>query len=90
MRVSALRRALQESGQRGLPSDRLVTRTPGYLLRVDPDELDAYRFERLLSGYTRTNTHATAEDHPTANRRSVEADASGTRIATYGTGAKAG
>ena len=56
MRVSALRKAPQESGQRGLPSDRLVTRTPGYLLRVDPDELDAYRFERLLSGYTRTNT----------------------------------
>ncbi len=27
--------------------DRVVTRAPGYMLRVDPDELDVARFERL-------------------------------------------
>src|SRR5262245_31374629 len=30
-----------------LAADRLVTRPPGYLLRVDPDELDETRFQRL-------------------------------------------
>jgi DNA-binding SARP family transcriptional activator/tetratricopeptide (TPR) repeat protein len=30
-----------------LPPDRLVTKPPGYLLRVEPDELDSKRFERL-------------------------------------------
>ena len=39
--VSRLRRAL--------PPGRLVTRAPGYLLRVLPDELDLDRFERLLA-----------------------------------------
>jgi len=38
--VSRLRRAL--------PQGRLVTRTPGYLFRAFPDELDLGRFERLL------------------------------------------
>src|SRR5438132_8964894 len=28
---------------------RLVTRTPGYVLQVDPSELDLTRFERLLA-----------------------------------------
>src|SRR5215218_10734221 len=31
-----------------LPPDLLVTRAPGYLLKVDPDDLDASRFERLV------------------------------------------
>jgi DNA-binding SARP family transcriptional activator len=31
-----------------IPPDLLVTRAPGYLLRVDPEELDAARFERLV------------------------------------------
>src|SRR5919109_4501365 len=30
-----------------LGKERLVTRTPGYLLRVEPDELDLTRFEHL-------------------------------------------
>jgi DNA-binding SARP family transcriptional activator len=30
-----------------LGADRIVTRTPGYAIRVDQDELDAERFERL-------------------------------------------
>src|SRR5438128_6157861 len=46
--VSRLRKAL---GARRAPSDAedmLVTRAPGYLLRVGRDELDADRFERLV------------------------------------------
>ena len=37
--VSQLRKALGK--------ERLETRSPGYLLRVEPDEVDALRFERL-------------------------------------------
>jgi predicted ATPase/DNA-binding SARP family transcriptional activator len=32
-----------------LPSDTLLTRPPGYLLEVEPDELDLERFERMLA-----------------------------------------
>jgi predicted ATPase/DNA-binding SARP family transcriptional activator len=39
--VHALRKALG--------ADRIVTRPPGYVLRVDEEELDAHRFERLVA-----------------------------------------
>ena len=42
--VSALRKAFAEYGCSG----RLETRRPGYLIRVEPGELDAQRFESLL------------------------------------------
>jgi predicted ATPase/DNA-binding SARP family transcriptional activator len=32
-----------------LGADRIVTRAPGYLVRVEPDELDAARFDRLVA-----------------------------------------
>ncbi|MEX2275081.1 MAG: AfsR/SARP family transcriptional regulator [Actinomycetota bacterium] len=38
--VSRLRQAL--------PQDVLTTRSPGYVIRVEPDELDLHRFERLV------------------------------------------
>jgi DNA-binding SARP family transcriptional activator len=38
--VSRLRKALQQ--------DVLMTRSPGYVIRVEPDELDLHRFERLV------------------------------------------
>jgi DNA-binding SARP family transcriptional activator len=38
--VSRLRKAL--------PQDLLTTRSPGYVVRVGPDELDLHRFERLV------------------------------------------
>ena len=38
--VSRLRKAL--------PQDVLATRSPGYVLRIEPDELDLDRFERLV------------------------------------------
>ena len=31
-----------------LPPDVLTTRSPGYVLRVEPDQLDLHRFERLV------------------------------------------
>src|SRR4051794_36991035 len=46
IRVSKLRRALVGAG---LPADILVTRAPGYQLAVDPEAVDAYRFEGLLA-----------------------------------------
>jgi basic membrane lipoprotein Med (substrate-binding protein (PBP1-ABC) superfamily)/DNA-binding SARP family transcriptional activator len=47
--VSDLRRAFEPLGG----SDRLVTRQPGYVLEVDPDSVDAWRFERLVKEGTR-------------------------------------
>jgi DNA-binding SARP family transcriptional activator len=31
-----------------LPQDVLTTRSPGYVIRVEPDELDLHRFERMV------------------------------------------
>ena len=39
--VSRLRKAL--------PQDVLTTRAPGYLIRVEPDDLDLHQFERLVN-----------------------------------------
>ena len=46
LRVSKLRRALVAAGISG---DVLVTQAPGYRLAVDPEAVDAVRFERLLT-----------------------------------------
>ncbi len=43
--VSDLRRALTDALGQPAP---VVTRRPGYLLRVEPDQLDVLRFERLV------------------------------------------
>jgi DNA-binding SARP family transcriptional activator/tetratricopeptide (TPR) repeat protein len=51
--VSRVRRALRGAGA----ADRLVTRKPGYLLRVEDGELDVHRFERLV-GEARTARQA--------------------------------
>jgi DNA-binding SARP family transcriptional activator/pimeloyl-ACP methyl ester carboxylesterase len=45
VRLSELRKALRSAGQ----ADRLVTRPPGYLLRVTAEEVDALRFEALAA-----------------------------------------
>ena len=39
--VHALRKAIGP--------ERIVTRSPGYVIRVEPDELDVLRFERLVT-----------------------------------------
>src|SRR3954447_18106416 len=59
IRVSKLRRALVAAG---LPADVLVTRAPGYQLAVDPEAVDAHRFERLLARARREG----AENQPSA------------------------
>ena len=43
--VKRLRRVLGDAGQ-----SRIVTLAPGYLIRIDPAELDVARFEALLDG----------------------------------------
>jgi DNA-binding SARP family transcriptional activator len=47
--VKRLRRALEPSRARGATGEVLVTRQPGYLLRVPPEALDAARFEQLTA-----------------------------------------
>jgi YVTN family beta-propeller protein len=54
--VMRLRRALEPGRGRGAAGEVLVTREPGYLLRVPPGMLDAARFEEL----TDTARHALA------------------------------
>jgi DNA-binding SARP family transcriptional activator len=46
--VGRLRKALEPERPRGAPSDLLLTRAPGYTLRVEAGQLDTDRFERLL------------------------------------------
>jgi DNA-binding SARP family transcriptional activator/pimeloyl-ACP methyl ester carboxylesterase len=66
VRVSQLRKALRRAGEAG----RLVTRPPGYLIRVAPDELDVTRFERLARD---GEIALAAADGPLAVRRLEEA-----------------
>jgi DNA-binding SARP family transcriptional activator len=47
--VSQLRKALEPDRAPGSPPAVLVTRAPGYVLRVQPEHVDAVRFERLLA-----------------------------------------
>src|SRR5207244_1866814 len=46
--VSQLRKVLEPERGRG-GAGLLVTRPPGYMLRVDPTQLDSVRFERLVN-----------------------------------------
>ncbi|MFD8227579.1 BTAD domain-containing putative transcriptional regulator [Streptomyces massasporeus] len=56
-------RALLESGDgEGHAAPRLLTRAPGYVLRVDPEQLDATRFERAVAaGRARLDAGEAAE-----------------------------
>lgn len=56
-------RALLESGDyEGHEPPQLLTRAPGYILRVDPEQLDATRFERAVAaGRARLDAHEAAE-----------------------------
>jgi YVTN family beta-propeller protein len=47
VQTSRLRQALRADGLEGEP--RLVAQAPGYLLRVEPGELDLHRFEQLVA-----------------------------------------
>jgi len=62
VRLSELRKALRAAGE----ADRLVTRPPGYLLRLMPVELDSRRFEQLAA---EGNAALAADDAATAVER---------------------
>jgi DNA-binding SARP family transcriptional activator len=68
MRVSALRKTLEGHGARSGPSQILITRPPGYLLRVAAAELDADRFEARL----RDGREAFATGQPEAAAAALE------------------
>ena len=44
-----------------LGADRIVTRAPGYMIRVEPDELDLARFEQLSQDGSAESLHAALE-----------------------------
>src|SRR5215207_10878177 len=47
--IKNLRRLLEPGRSAGAPAEVLLSRRPGYLLRVEPGELDAGRFRQLVS-----------------------------------------
>jgi DNA-binding SARP family transcriptional activator len=47
--VSRLRRVLEPDRKPWAPSRLLLSRYPGYLLQVEPDQVDSLRFKRLLA-----------------------------------------
>jgi len=51
--VKRLRQALEPGRPRGAAGEVLITRQPGYLLRVSPGALDATRFEELTANARR-------------------------------------
>src|SRR5919197_233243 len=46
--VASLRRAIEPGGS-ATPPRTLITRDPGYMLQLDPNQLDLHRFRRLAS-----------------------------------------
>jgi DNA-binding SARP family transcriptional activator len=61
--VGKLRKALEPGRARGAPAEVLITRAPGYMLRVEAGQLDAERFESLLADGSRARE---AGESPTA------------------------
>src|SRR5919108_5516753 len=62
VRVSQLRGALAPDG------DVIATRSPGYVINLEPDQLDVHRFERLL----REGDQALARDDAAAASATLE------------------
>jgi YVTN family beta-propeller protein len=60
--VKRLRRALEPGRARGAAGEVLVTREPGYLLRVAPGALDAAQFEELTAQARRALSEGQADD----------------------------
>ena len=59
--ISHLRTALEPGRERGSSPRLLLTREPGYLLAVDPERVDAVRFERLAVKGSRSLAAGDAE-----------------------------
>ena len=64
--VSRLRRALEPKRAAGAPAEVLVSEAPGYLLRVEPAQVDIHRFRSLVDD---ARTAAAAGDHAGALAR---------------------
>jgi DNA-binding SARP family transcriptional activator len=60
--VMHLRRVLEPDRARGAAAEVLITREPGYLLRVPPESLDATRFEELCAAARRALASGTADE----------------------------
>lgn len=65
--VSRLRKALEPGRPPGSPGQLIVTAPPGYVLRIEPEAIDAHRFEHLI-GEARRDM---AED-PASARRAID------------------
>jgi DNA-binding SARP family transcriptional activator len=59
--VSDLRKILEPSRRPGEPFQVLTTRSPGYLLRLELEQLDLHRFERLVEEGTKALAAGQAE-----------------------------
>jgi predicted ATPase/DNA-binding SARP family transcriptional activator len=47
--IARLRSTLEPERLKGAPGRLIVTEAPGYVLRIDPEDVDAFRFERLVA-----------------------------------------
>lgn len=47
--ISRLRTLLEPDREKGAKPEVLLTKAPGYLLSIDPDQVDSHRFERLAA-----------------------------------------
>jgi WD40 repeat protein/DNA-binding SARP family transcriptional activator len=70
--VMRLRWALEPGRARGAAGEVLVTRQPGYLLRVAPGALDAMRFEELIATARRALSKEEADDAASTLREALE------------------
>ena len=70
--VKRLRAALEPGRARGAPGQVLVTREPGYVLRVRPGALDAARFEELTTDARRALASGAADTAASLLRQALE------------------
>ena len=61
-RAGAALRVYVSRLRKALPDDVLTTRSPGYVLRVEPEEFDLYRFERLVDEARGLSARGQSED----------------------------
>ena len=70
--ISHLRSALERGRPGGGPGGLLLTREPGYVLAVDPEQVDAVRFERLVRQGRRSLDAGAAETAAAELRQALE------------------
>jgi predicted ATPase/DNA-binding SARP family transcriptional activator len=70
--VSQLRKQLEPNRKPTAPYEILVSQPPGYVLRVDPDQLDLYRFEQLKDAGTSALTAGDAEVAAASLRQALD------------------